>query len=98
MLRPALPALSALVALGFSSHSFAAPVQQDLPDQSSTVSSAQPASESGNSASGAVALEGLSINADYGIAGQATTESTGSYTTGAMNTATKLPLSRRRSR
>jgi len=35
----------------------------------------------------------LSINADYGIAGQATTESSGSYTTVSMNTATKLPPS-----
>jgi outer membrane receptor for ferric coprogen and ferric-rhodotorulic acid len=93
MLRPALPALSALVALGFSSHSFAAPTQQNLPDQPPATSLAQPGSASSNSASGAVALEGLSINADYGIAGQATTESSGSYTTGSMNTATKLPLS-----
>ncbi|MCF7534236.1 TonB-dependent siderophore receptor [Pseudomonas petrae] len=93
MLRPALPALSALVALGFSSHSFAAPTQQDLPDQPSATSLTQPGSASGNSAPGAVALEGLSINADYGIAGQATTENSGSYTTGSMNTATQLPLS-----
>jgi outer membrane receptor for ferric coprogen and ferric-rhodotorulic acid len=96
MLRPALPALpalSALVALGFSSHSLAAPAQQDVADQPSVTSPAQPGSASGNSAPGAVALEGLSINADYGIAGQATTENSGSYTTGSMNTATKLPLS-----
>ncbi|MFP3851577.1 TonB-dependent siderophore receptor [Pseudomonas sp. W5-01] len=93
MLRPALPALSALVALGFSSHSFAAPTQQNLPDQPPATSLAQPGSASSNLASGAVALEGLSINADYGIAGQATTENSGSYTTGSMNTATKLPLS-----
>ncbi|WP_341522676.1 TonB-dependent siderophore receptor [Pseudomonas sp. G.S.17] len=42
---------------------------------------------------GAIALDGVNINADYGVAGQATTEDTKSYTTGSMNTATKLPLS-----
>lgn len=42
---------------------------------------------------GQIALQGVNINADYGIAGEATTENTGSYTTGSMNTATKLPLS-----
>lgn len=93
MLRPALPALSALVALGFSSHPLAAPAQQDVADQPSVTSPAQPGSASGNPAPGTVALESLSINADYGIAGQATTENSGSYTTGSMNTATKLPLS-----
>jgi outer membrane receptor for ferric coprogen and ferric-rhodotorulic acid len=44
-------------------------------------------------AAGAIALDGVNINADYGIAGTATTENTRSYTTGSMNTATKLPLS-----
>jgi len=42
---------------------------------------------------GAIALDGVNINADYGVAGTATTENTRSYTTGSMNTATKLPLS-----
>lgn len=42
---------------------------------------------------GAIALDGVNINADAGIAGVATTEGTRSYTTGSMNTATKLPLS-----
>ncbi|EPJ86877.1 outer membrane ferripyoverdine receptor [Pseudomonas sp. CFII64] len=42
---------------------------------------------------GAIALDGVNINADYGISGQATTEDSKSYTTGSMNTATKLPLS-----
>lgn len=42
---------------------------------------------------GAIALDGVNINADYGLAGVATTEGTNSYTTGSMNTATKLPLS-----
>lgn len=57
------------------------------------------ASVEGNSArvmqptQGAVALDGININADAGIAGLATTEGTRSYTTGSMNTATKLPLS-----
>ncbi|WP_122663234.1 TonB-dependent siderophore receptor [Pseudomonas viridiflava] len=57
------------------------------------------ASVEGNSArviqptQGAIALDGVNINADYGLAGVATTEGTNSYTTGSMNTATKLPLS-----
>ncbi len=57
------------------------------------------ASVDGNSArvtqvsTGAIALDGVNINADYGLAGVATTEGTNSYTTGSMNTATKLPLS-----
>jgi outer membrane receptor for ferric coprogen and ferric-rhodotorulic acid len=57
------------------------------------------ASVEGNSArvvqpvQGAIALDGVNINADSTIAGTATTEGTNSYTTGSMNTATKLPLS-----
>lgn len=57
------------------------------------------ASVSGNQArvvqptQGAIALDGVNINADYGLTGVATTEGTNSYTTGSMNTATKLPLS-----
>lgn len=57
------------------------------------------ASVEGNSARviapthGAIALDGVNINADAGLAGAATTEGTNSYTTGSMNTATKLPLS-----
>jgi outer membrane receptor for ferric coprogen and ferric-rhodotorulic acid len=57
------------------------------------------ASVEGNSArviaptQGAIALDGVNINADAGLAGAATTEGTNSYTTGSMNTATKLPLS-----
>ncbi|MGI4837799.1 MAG: TonB-dependent siderophore receptor [Janthinobacterium lividum] len=46
-------------------------------------------------ASGAVTLDGVNINAnaDTSLAGVATTEGTKSYTTGSMNTATKLNLS-----
>ncbi len=58
------------------------------------------ASVEGNSArvaapvqQGAIALDGININADTSLAGAATTEGTHSYTTGSMNTATKLPLS-----
>jgi outer membrane receptor for ferric coprogen and ferric-rhodotorulic acid len=58
------------------------------------------ASVEGNSAQvvqlaapGPITLSGVNIDADRGIAGTATTEGTNSYTTGAMNTATKLPLS-----
>ncbi|HEX8596656.1 MAG TPA: TonB-dependent siderophore receptor [Pseudomonas sp.] len=47
----------------------------------------------GQTTQGAIALDGVNINADYGIAGEATTEGSRSYTTGSMNTATKLPLS-----
>ncbi|MCD5974599.1 TonB-dependent siderophore receptor [Pseudomonas quasicaspiana] len=65
------------------------------------VGSGLTASVEGNSArviqpqptQGAIALDGVNINADYGLAGVATTEGTNSYTTGSMNTATKLPLS-----
>ncbi|MEG5262815.1 TonB-dependent siderophore receptor [Pseudomonas sp. JDS28PS106] len=49
--------------------------------------------QSAPAATGAIALDGVNINADAGIAGVATTEGTRSYTTGSMNTATKLPLS-----
>lgn len=42
---------------------------------------------------GALVLGDLNINAQGGLAGAATTEGTQSYTTGSMNTATKLPLS-----
>ncbi|GFM83914.1 second ferric pyoverdine receptor FpvB [Pseudomonas cichorii] len=44
-------------------------------------------------AEGPVSLGNVNINADTSIAGAATTEGTNSYTTGSMNTATKLPLS-----
>ncbi|MCV4343859.1 TonB-dependent siderophore receptor [Pseudomonas capsici] len=44
-------------------------------------------------AAGPVSLGNVDINADTSIAGAATTEGTNSYTTGSMNTATKLPLS-----
>ncbi|UXZ95515.1 TonB-dependent siderophore receptor [Pseudomonas phytophila] len=65
------------------------------------VGSGLTASVEGNSArviqpqptQGAIALDGVNINADYGLAGVATTEGTNSYTTGSMSTATKLPLS-----
>jgi len=42
---------------------------------------------------GSIALDGININAETSIAGSSTTEGTNSYTTGSMNTATKLPLS-----
>ena len=57
------------------------------------------ASIEGNSArivqaqQGPVTLAGVDINAEAGVAGMATTEGTQSYTTGSMNTATKLNLS-----
>ena len=44
-------------------------------------------------ASGSMTLGNVNINADTGIAGTAVTENSGSYTTGSMSTATKLPLS-----
>lgn len=45
------------------------------------------------SATGTVNLDSVNINAQGNLAGAATTEGTQSYTTGAMSTATKLPLS-----
>jgi outer membrane receptor for ferric coprogen and ferric-rhodotorulic acid len=44
-------------------------------------------------ASGSMTLGNVNINADAGVAGTAMTENSGSYTTGSMSTATKLPLS-----
>ena len=82
MLRPVLPARATTLALGFSASLSAAPVQVDVPAQSSPTPK-----------TGAISLDGVNINADYGVAGTATTENSGSYTTGSMNTATKLPLS-----
>ena len=148
MPRPALHALTAALALGFSATLLAAPVRVDLPAQPLATSLAQlkqitgmqvtfdaqsvagkqapvvrgdlepeqalqrllagsglTAAVQGNSArvvaaapaqapvQGAIALDGVNINADAGLAGVATTEGTRSYTTGSMNTATKLPLS-----
>jgi outer membrane receptor for ferric coprogen and ferric-rhodotorulic acid len=146
MPRPALHALTAALALGFSTTLLAAPVRVDLPAQPLATSLAQlkqvtgmqvtfdaqsvagkqaptvrgdlepaqalqrllagsglTAAVSGNSArviaaapaptQGAIALDGVNINADAGLTGVATTEGTNSYTTGSMNTATKLPLS-----
>lgn len=43
-------------------------------------------------ADGSISLGVTSVTGD-GVAGQSTTEGTGSYTTGKMNTATKLPMS-----
>ena len=142
MSRPALHALTAALALGFSASLLAAPVRVDLPAQPLSTSLTQlgqlsgmqvifdtqsvsgkqaptvrgdlepaqalqrllagsglTASVEGNSAriitptQGAIALDGVNINADAGLAGASTTEGTNSYTTGSMNTATKLPLS-----
>jgi len=52
-----------------------------------------PSAQTAAAGQGQIALQSVDINADYGIAGMATTENSGSYTTGSMNTATKLPLS-----
>jgi outer membrane receptor for ferric coprogen and ferric-rhodotorulic acid len=142
MSRPALHALTAALALGFSASLLAAPVRVDLPAQPLSTSLTQlgqlsgmqvifdtqsvsgkqaptvrgdlepaqalqrllagsglTASVEGNSAriiapsQGAIALDGVNINADASLVGAATTEGTNSYTTGSMNTATKLPLS-----
>ncbi|MFC6338337.1 TonB-dependent siderophore receptor [Pseudomonas karstica] len=42
---------------------------------------------------GSLTLGNVNVSAEGGIAGSATTEGSGSYTTGSMSTATKLPLS-----
>ena len=78
MFRPVLSALAAATALGLAASASAASATPDQP-----------------AVPGAIALEGVNINADAekGVAGAATTEGTRSYTTGSMNTATKLPLS-----
>ncbi|MBN6715897.1 TonB-dependent siderophore receptor [Pseudomonas capsici] len=143
MLRPFIPTLTGVLALGLSASALAAPVSLNLPSQSlsssltqlSQVSGMQVnfdarsvagkqapavrgnlepaqalnqllagsglgATVQGNSAqvfqqqaAGPVSLGNVDINADTSIAGAATTEGTNSYTTGSMNTATKLPLS-----
>jgi len=80
MFRPVLSALAAAIALGLAAAAVAAPA---------------PAPTDQPAVPGAIALEGVNINADaeQGVAGVATTEGTRSYTTGSMSTATKLPLS-----
>lgn len=80
MLRPFIPALSGTLALGFSATVLAAPVNPEP--------TAQPVSNAGT-----LTLDNININAKASVAGAATTEGTGSYTTGAMSTAVGLPLS-----
>lgn len=82
MSRPALSALATALALGFSACTLAATPDPDAVTQPEAAS-----------AKGTLALGDVNINADTSMAGRATTEGSGSYTTGAMNTATKLALS-----
>ncbi|WP_122570294.1 TonB-dependent siderophore receptor [Pseudomonas viridiflava] len=77
MFRP-LTSLTAFAIIGASTAALAAPDQTNPPAQTQ---------------SSALTLDNVDINARAGVAGTATTEGSGSYTTGSMSTATKLPLS-----
>lgn len=149
MSRPALPSLTAALALGLSASVLAAPVPLDLPTQPLATSLTQlsqasgvpvlfdgqavagkqaptvrgdlepaqalqrllagsglsgtaegnalrvaaPSANTAAAADGTLVLGAVNIGASSDLIGSSTTERTGSYTTGSMNTATKLGLS-----
>lgn len=77
MLRPFMPVMTGSLLLAFSAAALAADESADRQAP----------------AAGPLTLDSVNVNAEAGISGTATTEGSGSYTTGAMSTAVGLPLS-----
>ena len=77
MLRPFMPVMTGSLLLAFSAAALAADESADRQAP----------------AAGPLTLDSVNVNAEAGISGTATTEGSGSYTTGAMSTAVGLPCS-----